>query len=129
VGIAKHQYELERRWHLAHPSGKKYQYPPRNPETVKVANRERVLNLKIKVLTHYGPQGKLQCAWPDCTVTDIDMLSLDHVNNDGAADRKKHTAGGCMTYCRVRRLGFPEGFQTLCHNHQWKKEILRRRAL
>jgi len=28
---------------------------------------------------------------------------------------------------KLKRDGYPEGLQTLCHNHQWKKEILRRR--
>jgi hypothetical protein len=87
------------------------------------------VRLKIEVLSHYGPDGKLQCAWPDCTVTDVDMLSLDHINNDGAQDRKSGTrgGGGNKTYCRVRKQGFPDGFQTLCHNHQWKKELMLRR--
>ena len=91
--------------------------------------RERNLDIKIEVLSHYGPDGRLQCSWPDCGVTDIDMLSLDHVNNDGAQDRKseRRGGGGNTTYHRVRKAGYPDGFQTLCHNHQWKKELMRRR--
>ena len=30
-------------------------------------------------------------------------------------------------YKARRKAGFPDGFQTLCHNHQWKKELMRRR--
>jgi hypothetical protein len=87
------------------------------------------VQVKIEVLSHYGPQRKLQCAWPDCEVTDIDMLSLDHINNDGAAERQNghRGGGGFVTYQRVRKAGFPDGYQTLCHNHQWKKELMRRR--
>lgn len=93
-----------------------------------LANGGRV-HIKIEVLSHYGPEGKLQCAWPGCLVDDIDMLSLDHVNNDGAKDRNNHRgAGGVVLYQRLRRIDFPEGFQTLCHNHQWKKELMRRRG-
>ena len=90
---------------------------------------EYCVRVKIEVLSHYGPEGKLQCAWPECSVNDIDMLSLDHVQNDGAADRKSEDrgGGGNTTYRRVRKAGFPGGFQTLCHNHQWKKELIRRR--
>lgn len=86
-------------------------------------------SLKLDVLSHYGPSGNLQCNWPECTVIDVDMLSLDHVNNDGAQDRKNIQRGGsgCPLYSRVRKAGFPDGFQTLCHNHQWKKELMRRR--
>jgi hypothetical protein len=81
---------------------------------------------KIRVLTHYGKDGKLQCCWPECSVNDPDILTLDHINNGGAKDRKLK---GQATYLVVEREGFPEGFQTLCCNHQWKKEVLRRRSL
>ena len=82
------------------------------------------------VLAHYGPAQKLQCSWPECDVTDVDMLSLDHVRNDGNIERKidRNNGAGCNLYRRLKVAGFPDGFQTLCHNHQWKKEILRRRA-
>ena len=80
---------------------------------------------KIKVLTHYSPNGVLECCYKGCTVCDPDMLTLDHINNDGASDRK---STGTSTYIQVEKRGFPEGFQTLCCNHQWKKEVLRRRA-
>lgn len=79
--------------------------------------------MKLKVLSHYGPNHGLRCNWPDCDVIDIDMLTLDHVNNDGAEHRKtSHNL-----YREVIQRGFPEGFQTLCWNHQWKKQILRTR--
>jgi len=80
---------------------------------------------KLRVLTHYGKDGKLLCCWEGCTVVDPDMLTLDHVNNDGASDRK---AKGTGTYRQIEKCGYPDGFQTLCCNHQWKKEVLRRRS-
>ncbi len=82
--------------------------------------------LKLEVLTHYGKEGRLECASLDCSITDIDMLTLDHVNNNGAAHRKEIGNGKTM-YNWVRKNGFPEGFQTLCANHQLKKEINLRR--
>ncbi len=91
-------------------------------------NRDSVIRIKLEILSHYGPNGKLQCSWPDCEIIDPDMLSLDHIENDGASRRRdKKTKGGYHEYREIIREGFPEGFQTLCHNHQWKKEILRRR--
>lgn len=85
-------------------------------------------DIKLAVLTHYGPNGKLQCAWPDCSVTDVDMLSLDHINNDGATERNQSRGGGGQPLYRKLYLhGFLNGYQTLCHNHQWKKELMRRR--
>ena len=91
--------------------------------------------LKREVLAHYGPNGVLKCSWEDCEVCDVDMLSLDHIENDGNTDRnitakvkgKTSHSGGITFYAALKREGYPEGLQTLCHNHQWKKEILRRR--
>jgi hypothetical protein len=54
------------------------------------------------------------------------MLSLDHIQSDGAEHRRE-IPGPMEIYLFCKKNGIPEGFQTLCHNHQWKKEILRRR--
>ncbi len=93
-----------------------------------LVNRKQSERRKLRVLSHYGKGGKPQCRWRRCTVSDPDMLSIDHVENDGAAARKSGYEGcGSGLYRKIEREGFPEGFQTLCHNHQWKKEILRRK--
>jgi hypothetical protein len=88
------------------------------------------LESKVEVLSHYGPNGVLGCCWKDCEVTDPDMLSLDHKDNTGNVERKRggNFAGGVSFYRKLKRDSYPEGLQTLCYNHQWKKEILRRRA-
>lgn len=56
------------------------------------------------------------------------MLTIDHVNNDGAAHRKKLSAGykkhkwrdanlgGTSVYADLVRRNFPTGFQLLCAN-------------
>jgi hypothetical protein len=91
-------------------------------------NRKSSERRKLRVLTHYGKSRKLLCCWRGCKVCDPDMLSLDHINNDGAEDRKSGFEGcGAGLYRKVEREGYPEGFQTLCHNHQWKKELMKRR--
>lgn len=109
--------EKNRLWHLQ----------PR----VKEARRKREMLFKIEVLGHYGPNGMPQCSWKHCAIIDIDMLTLDHINNDGAKDyrgrRGRLSRGGMKFYYQLRREKFPLGLQTLCHNHQWKKEIMRRR--
>jgi len=94
-----------------------------NPEKVEKFQQER----KIRVLTKYGPNGTMQCSWLGCSVIDPDMLSIDHVNNDGAKDRKSIGTGNSLY--RYLDKNSPRGFQTLCHNHQWKKEFDRRRNL
>jgi hypothetical protein len=84
--------------------------------------------MKIEVLSHYGKDGHLLCCWPDCTAIDPDYLTIDHMDNSGAEERKKdRTHAGMTLYAILKRTGYPKGFQTLCHNHQWKKELMRRR--
>jgi hypothetical protein len=104
----------------------------KQPETKQKAARKRTKDLKLEVLTHYGPEHILQCSFSGCTICDIDMLTLDHIQNNGAEERKglygknKGMSGGSRrVYSRVKREGFPGGFQTLCWNHQWKKELTR----
>ena len=83
---------------------------------------------KLRVLAHYGKGNLPNCCWEGCTVIDPDMLSIDHKDNNGAEDRKVRGTGNTL-YLSLEKEGYPEGFQTLCHNHQWKKEILRRTSL
>jgi hypothetical protein len=95
-----------------------------NPGKTEEFNAQR----KLRVLAHYGKHGKVQCCWKNCTVCDPDMLSIDHINNDGAKDRDTRRTGNSL-YLSLEKDKYPKGFQTLCHNHQWKKEILRRKSL
>jgi hypothetical protein len=85
---------------------------------------------KLEALTHYGPSGTLGCCWENCHIADIDMLSLDHVNNDGNKDRQKSGArqGGASLYCWAKKNGYPDTLQTLCFNHQCKKKMMKSRA-
>lgn len=94
----------------------------KNKEKVRQYNRERSLGRKRQVLTYYSPNKVLCCSWLGCFVDDIDMLSLDHLDNNGARDIR---GSGKALYNSLIRENFPSGFQTLCYNHQWKKEITR----
>ena len=85
------------------------------------------LRLKIRVLTYYGKRKTLMCSWPGCGVIDVDCLTLDHVHDDGKQHRESGYKSGIGGYRQLERSGHPEGFQTLCGNHQLKKENTRRR--
>lgn len=87
--------------------------------------RDKLVADKLLVLSHYGPNGTPKCSWPCCIELDIDVLTLDHINNDGCKDSHH----GSNLYGKLIRERFPKGFQTLCANHQLKKEIMRRRSL
>lgn len=88
--------------------------------------------LKPEVLTYYGPHHSLGCCWMNCTVIDLDMLTLDHINNDGYKHiRPGRTSRVCgrELYYWAKTHGYPDIFQTLCWNHQWKKRLAHLRAL
>ena len=89
------------------------------------------LELKESVLTFYGPKKKLGCCWEGCSVVDLDMLTLDHIKDDGAVHilpGQSHRLSSTSLYAWARGNKYPEGFQTLCANHQIKKQILKLRS-
>lgn len=57
------------------------------------------------------------------------FLSMDHINNDGAAHRReinpKHfeSGTGVKLYAWLKRHGFPPGFQVLCMNCNFGKKM------
>jgi hypothetical protein len=81
--------------------------------------------IKREVLTHYA-HGILQCAW--CGINDIDVLCLDHVENNGKEHRSSLGKMSQQLYRHLRKIGYPDGFQVLCANCNLKKEILRKRS-
>lgn len=59
-----------------------------------------------------------------CGESELSFLSLDHVLDDGAKDRRRRgsSRGSCF-YQQLKNSGFPLGLQVLCHNCQWGKRI------
>lgn len=78
---------------------------------------------KLKVLSHYSIfTTSPMCSMPGCCISDLDMLCLDHINNNGAKHRKEMNIGsGIDTYRWLIKNAFPEGYQDLCWNHNTKK--------
>jgi hypothetical protein len=68
-----------------------------------------------EVFTAYGGY---RCAC--CGETERLFLSIDHINNDGAEERKsgKYSGSGYGFYRWLRKSGFPSGYQVLCMNCQ-----------
>jgi len=71
---------------------------------------------KYIVLSHYSGKNP-KCA--HCGITDIDVLSLDHINGGGNQHRKVNP----HSYRWAIKENFPDGFQVLCFNCNWKKRI------
>ena len=102
--------------------------PERWKEIHRKASRTYSAKTKLTVLTHYSPNHQLGCSWAGCDISDIDMLVLDHINDNGAEERKQ-IGRGHQFYKRLLLQSYPEGYQTLCCNHNQKKELLRRRQI
>ena len=72
---------------------------------------------KQKVINHYGKK----CI--QCSENNIEKLTIDHMNNDGAEHRRKTNCGtGQLLYRWIIKNNYPENiFQTLCFNCNCKK--------
>jgi hypothetical protein len=99
-------------------------YRDRNPERVALTSRRTNQKSRLAVLAHYGG-GRLACL--QCGEMDLDVLALDHINDDGAEERKALAVSSSRFFRRLIRLDFPPGYQTLCHNCNIRKEMKRRR--
>lgn len=74
--------------------------------------RKRDINayFKKQAFSYYGD---CRC----CGENELSLLSIDHVNDDGAQHRKNsHAGSGVGLYRLLIKSNFPEGFQTLCYN-------------
>jgi hypothetical protein len=80
---------------------------------------------KILIYNHFG--GKCE----HCGETDIRVMTLDHVDNDGAIDKKSDSGKKQITtawYVKLVRLinsnkSFPRKLQMLCYNCHFKKDL------
>jgi len=87
------------------------QYRADHPDYAK-REAERIRRLRGRAFDHYGRS----CAC--CGESRWQFLTLDHTEGDGAAWRReqfgRNRATASMTYRRLRTLGYPPGFQTMC---------------
>jgi hypothetical protein len=83
-----------------------------------------------EVLTRYGGDPP-RCAC--CRTHEIVFLTLDHVNGDGASERRLAAAergidgrgfAGIRFYRWLKRNGWPDGYQVLCWNCNTAKHRL-----
>lgn len=101
-----------------------------NPERDRQLNQQERDRLKLKVLSFYGLNGVAKCVI--CGFDNIHALCLDHINDNGADERRlysmKRTSAGTQFYRWVKKQGFKPGYQTLCYNCNMVKEVTRRRT-
>ena len=71
---------------------------------------------RLEALAAYG--GTCTC----CGETEITFLTIDHVENDGAAHRRQPRVDHAIGIW-LRRNGYPPGFQVLCWNCNLAKAL------
>ena len=95
-------------------------YRELNREKLREDSRQRRRKFKQQILERYGRS----CAW--CGFTDIRALQLDHINDNGAEDRKNLVGGnygGAEFYRKLIKAGLPDGYQILCANCNQIKQL------
>lgn len=102
--------------HDAKPETKEWkrEWAKKNRERTNFKRRARISEIRGKVIDGYG--GKCVC----CGESQIIFLAIDHVNNDGAQERKVKGVGW-KYYADIIRNGFPAKYQVLCYNCNWAK--------
>ena len=76
--------------------------------------------LRNEVLNHYGGNPP-KCA--KCGIDNINCLEIDHINNNGAKERKGVQKTGEVFYLWLRKNNYPKNYQILCKNCNWIKYL------
>lgn len=81
--------------------------------------RERRKKVRMDVLTHYS-NGTPKCN--HCNISDLRVLTIDHINSDGAKMRKElNLRSSTEHYDYIIKQKYPSGYQVLCMNCQFIK--------
>lgn len=94
----------------------KWHGTPESKIYFKQYHQRAVEEAKHLVYRHYGTECKC------CGETNELFLSIDHINNDGATDRRVGLSG-LRFYRYLINNNFPDTFQILCMNCNWGKRM------
>ena len=95
-----------------------------NDPTIRERHRDTTKRERQRVKDEvFAAYGGYRCAC--CPETEPLFMSLDHIHNDGAAERKRlgHGGSGIAFYRSLQRLGYPPGYQVLCMNCNFGKRM------
>lgn len=67
---------------------------------------------RVIALIHYSPGEAPECTC--CGELEVKFLCIDHIDGGGTIHRKEMGTSNIVPW--LRKNGYPEGFQTLCHN-------------
>ena len=101
---------------------KKYRYNNDEEYRNRVKQQDKCRRDKLKniILTYYSDVDYPCCK--DCSESDIRCLSIDHINGGGTQHRKI-TGGGHKFYQWLKKNNFPEGYDTVCMNCNFRRRF------
>ena len=82
---------------------------PEAKKKASVANKLWRYNLKLEVFNAYGGPFCVCCG-----EMNIGFLTLDHIK--GCLEGRKRKDTTTRLYSKLRKMGYPEGYQVLCYN-------------
>lgn len=90
-----------------------------HPKEVRQSRRAYRSRLRLAALAALGGR----CA--HCGLTDARVLAIDHVNDDGAVERRELKNNDWKLLRRVLASAFAgeDRYQALCHNCNWLKHL------
>jgi hypothetical protein len=94
----------------------------RQDNSLDISRQMKQIHLDLKIET-FNQYGGCQCTL--CKINDIDMLSIDHIFNNGNEHRKNlGINGGHQFYYWLKKYGFPDKdkYRVLCMNCQFKEK-------
>lgn len=83
--------------------------------------KKELVSIKLETFNRYGG-AKCNCCGES---GHISFLALDHIDNNGAAERKElaRNGGGSNFYKYLKKRGWPAGYQVLCHTCNVAKHL------
>jgi hypothetical protein len=95
-------------------------YRQNNKNKINKYHKQLRFDLKIKAFDAYGGR---RCSW--CGETDIIVLTIDHINNNGSRhlDKGGYRIQGSRIYTWLKVNHYPSGFQILCINCNFAKSF------
>jgi hypothetical protein len=94
--------------------------------------KQQKVDMKKAAVEHYSA-GKMECA--RCGIDDIDVLTIDHIDQGGAKHRRDNGIAGSnsrtgTTYFArwLKQNGYPPGYRVLCFNCNIKTWLEHNRA-
>ena len=93
----------------------------KNPKKSIAITQKSRAKVRIDMIIAYGG------ICTECGISDIEVLDIDHVNNNGA-EQRRIGMWGYNLYRFLKKNNWPKNdYQLLCRNCNWKKELKRRR--